>query len=268
MNLDGRIITIDQIHGHLAAMQWNGSFQPKYGCLHNTSVPDQATYRKWVAAGRPTMEQWLRNLASYYAGMGWKSMPHAFVLPDGRIGLGAPFNVKGTHTPSWNGFSIGVETLGEFEREAWVNTPVERATVALFGELCLRLNWQPDQYIRGVRGIHFHKEDPGTTHRSCPGRNVDKVTFVQKVLAYMGDAGAARETDRNGHIHEIPEHVLEAETNSLTKEQLTSWKWLGERLVAKGYPNSADGVKAFQKAHPPMVVDSVAGPITRIALSK
>ena len=275
MNLDGRIITIDEIHGHLAGMEWNGSFRPKFPVLHNTSVPDQRTYHGWIAAGRPTMEQWLHNLASYYAGMGWRSMPHAFVLPDGRIGLGAPFNVAGTHTPSWNSFSIGVETLGEFDREVWANSPTEKASIALFAELCMRLGWQPDLYARGVRGIHFHKEDPGTTHRDCPGKNVVKQTFVEKVLAYMGDSGAASQVDRNSHVSP-PIHVLTADSTALTKEQLTSAIWLQQRLVVKGFHVSVDGVcgpatrkavEEFQKAHPPLVADGIAGPLTRLALS-
>lgn len=208
MNLDGRIITIPQIGPHLASLQFTSAFQPKFPVLHNTSVPDMATYQKWVAAGRPTVAQWLQNLAAYYRSLGWNSMPHAFVLPDGTIGLGAPFNVRGTHTPSWNSISIGVETLGEFERDPWAGTLTEKASVALFGELCKRFHWQPDQYVRGVRGIHFHKEDPNTTHRTCPGKHVEKAKFVQQVLAYMGDSTAATETDRNGHL-DVPIHAQE-----------------------------------------------------------
>ena len=202
-------ITIDQIGPHLAAMKFDGSFHPRFPVLHNTSVPDMATYRKWIAAGRPTMAQWLQNLAAYYKSLGWNSMPHAFVLPDGTIGLGAPFNVRGTHTPSWNSVSIGVETLGEFERDIWAGTPTEKATIALFGELCKRLGWHPDQYVRGVRGIHFHKEDPNTTHKTCPGKHVEKAKFVQQVLAYMGDSVAAAEIDRNGHL-DVPVHAQKA----------------------------------------------------------
>lgn len=276
MNLDGRILTIDQLHDHLAAMEWTGTFRPKFPVLHNTSVPDIATYHKWIAAGRPTMEQWLKNLASYYAGLGWNSMPHAFILPDGRIGLGAPFNVRGTHTPSWNSISIGVETLGEFERDIWAGTQTEKAAVALFGELCKRLNWMPDQYARGVRGIHFHKEDPGTTHRTCPGKNVDKPRFVAQVLAYMGDSAAAFETDRNGHA-DAPIAAQTADTAPLTKDQLTSTLWVQQRLVGKGAKLALDGVYggetkkavlAFQQQHPPLLVDGIAGPQTRLALSQ
>lgn len=276
MNFDGRILTMQQLHEHVQGLQFSGSFQPKFPVLHNTSVPDLKTYQGWIASGRPTMEQWLRNLASYYAGLGWNSMPHAFVLPDGRVGLGAPFNVKGTHSPSWNSVSIGVETLGEFERDIWAGTPTEQAAVALFGELCLKLNWQPDVYARGVRGIHFHKEDPHTTHRTCPGKNVDKSRFVSMVLQYMGVSAAAHELDRNDHV-EPPLPVHTSDASALTKDQLTSSTWLQQRLVAHGFDLRVDGivggqtknaVKAFQQANPPLVVDGIAGPLTRLKLSE
>jgi peptidoglycan hydrolase-like protein with peptidoglycan-binding domain len=276
MNFDGRVLTVQQLHDHIGEMQFSGSFQPKFPVLHNTSVPDLKTYQGWIAAGKPTMEQWLRNLASYYAGLGWSSMPHAFVLPDGRVGLGAPFNVRGTHTPSWNSISIGVETLGEFERDIWAGTPTEMAATALFGELCNKLNWQPDIYARGVRGIHFHKEDPNTTHRTCPGKNVDKPRFVAGVLKYMGDSHAAYETDRQDHT-DVPVQVHTSDSTALTKDQLTSPVWLQQRLVAKGFQLTVDGiigeetkkaVKAFQQANPPLNADGIAGPLTRLKLSE
>lgn len=273
MNLDGRVITIEQIPSVLGATPLNSSFKPKFPVLHNTSAPDQALFATWVKRGSPTPEQWLRNLASYYAGKGWQSMPHAFIMPDGRIGLGAPFSVKGTHSPSWNSFSIGVEMVGEFERETFAGTPTERAAIALFGELCKHYGWQPDLYARGVRGIHFHKEDPGTTHRTCPGRNVDKPRFVQRVLAYMGDSAAADETDRNGHV-DVTIDAQTAPTQNLTNEQLFSVKWLQERLNAKGAHLVVDGiigentravVKEWQRTHS-LVVDGIAGPKTRLSL--
>lgn len=276
MNFDGRILTIAQLHDHIRDLQFSGSFQPKFPVLHNTSVPDVKTWKGWIAAGKPTMEQWIRNLASYYAGLGWNSMPHAFVLPDGRIGLGAPFNVRGTHTPSWNSISIGIETLGEFESDVWANTPTEQAAVAVFGELCNKLDWQPDGYLRGVRGIHFHKEDPNTTHKTCPGKNVDKARFVGMVATYMGNAHAAYETDRHDHI-DPPLHVHTSDATELTKDQLTSAIWLQQRLVTKGFDVQVDGivgektkaaVKAFQKANPPLNVDGIAGPLTRLKLSE
>lgn len=273
MQLDGRVITIDQIPEVLGAVPLNATFRPKFPVLHNTSSPDIALYQSWMKRGNPTPEQWLRNLASYYSGLGWNSMPHAFVLPDGRIGLGAPFSMKGTHSPSWNSISIGVETVGEFEHEIWAGMPTERAAVALFGELCRHFGWQPDLYARGVRGIHFHREDPATTHRTCPGRNVDKARFVQMVLAYMGDSVAAAETDRNGHA-DATVAAQEAQTQNLTNEQLFSVKWLQERLNEKGAHLAVDGVigektrsvvESWQRTHG-LVVDGIAGPKTRLSL--
>jgi len=273
MQLDGRIITIDQIAGILTNDTGHGSFQPKFPVLHNTSEPDIALYQSWMKRGNPTPEQWLRNLASYYSGLGWNSMPHAFVLPDGRIGLGAPFSVKGTHSPSWNSVSIGVEMVGEFEHETFDKTPTQQAAVALFGELCRHFGWVPDLYVRGVRGIHFHKEDPGTTHKTCPGKNVVKADFVQRVLAYMGDSVAAAETDRNSHAH-VTIEAQTAPTAKLTNDQLFSVKWLQERLNAKGAHLVVDGVvgpatisvvKDWQRTHG-LVVDGIAGPKTRLSL--
>lgn len=269
MQLDGRIITIEQIRPILAATKFNGGFQPKFPVFHNTSEPDIALYQSWMKRGSPTPEQWLKNLAGYYSGLGWNSMPHAFVLPDGRIGLGAPFNVKGTHSPSWNAVSIGVEHVGEFERETFVGTMLEKASVALFAEMCLRFNWSPADYVRGVKGIHFHKEDPNTTHRTCPGRNVDKPTFLHNVEAYMGEAIPA---DINAHV-DVPMSSQTA-VNTLSTMEATSVSWVQQMLNLRGAKLKVDGVagvetknavREFQSAHG-LVADGIAGPLTRMAL--
>lgn len=212
MNLDGRVITQAQIAAVLAVTP-TGSFRPKFPVLHNTSQPDIKLYNSWMARGNPSPEQWLKNLAAYYRGLGWASMPHAFILPDGRIGLGAPFSVQGTHSPSWNNRSIGIEMVGEFERETFDGTPTEAAAIVLFGELCKHFGWDPNVYVRGVSGIHFHKEDPSTTHKTCPGKNVNKTLFVQKVMHYMGQSPGpiAAAPDVKEHIN-VPEKVQVAKS--------------------------------------------------------
>lgn len=270
MKLDGRVISTSQIKGILAATHFDGNFQPKFLCIHNTSVPDIALFNHWKAVGKPTFEQWLQNLGAYYAGLGWNSMPHAFVAPDGRIGLGAPFNVSGTHSPSWNRIAIGIETVGEFERETFDGTPSQTALVALAGELHKRLGLEPDHYIKGVRGIHFHKEDLASSHRTCPGKHLEKPKFVADVLAYMG----LEPEDSNVHAT-VPIASQEAETPSLTSEQMTSAVWLQERLNAHGAALTIDGkvgdntknaVRVFQQSKG-LTVDGIAGPLTRLALA-
>lgn len=270
MKLDGRVVDVSEIPDILAGLQFSASFHPKFAVLHNTDTPDIALYEKWVAAGKPTPEQWGRNLASYYAGLGWNSMPHGFVLPDGRILLGAPFNVQGTHTPSWNRFSIGIEMVGNFDRETFAGTPTEKTAVALFGELNKFFEWEPDHYVRGVQGIHFHKEDIATTHKNCPGKNAVKPKFVSDVVAYMG----LKPSDDHSHV-DVPVNVQTADTPTLTTDQMTSTTWLQERLNAHGATITVDGligpatrnaVRVFQRAKG-LDVDGIAGPLTRLALA-
>lgn len=275
MYLDGRVMTIAEMQAHVRGLKDVGNgFRPKFVVFHNTDVPDIALYQKWMARGNPTPEQWLKNLASYYAGMGWKSMPHAFVLPDGRIGLGCPFDIRGTHAPSWNSVALGIEVVGNFDREQFAGTPSERAVVALFGELHNRFDLQPDNYARGVRGIHFHKEDPATTHKSCPGKNVVKAKFVGDVLKYMGDSTAASQDERGDH-QDIPRSTQEADTAELSRYELASTEWVQERLnlhlgtslVVDGKlgPKTKSAVVAFQRKKG-LVADGIAGPLTRKAL--
>ena len=68
MKLDGRILKIEQVREHLASLQFDGSFRPKFIEIHNTSVPDIKLFETWMARGNPTPSQWLKNLAGYYAG--------------------------------------------------------------------------------------------------------------------------------------------------------------------------------------------------------
>jgi hypothetical protein len=35
--------------------------------------------------------------------------------------------------------------------------------------------------------LHFHKEDPATTHKDCPGRNVDKADIIQAIVSRLSE---------------------------------------------------------------------------------
>jgi hypothetical protein len=53
------------------------------------------------------------------------------------------------------------------------------------GILHARVGLNPADYKFGVRGIHFHKEDPVTTHKTCPGKHMIKADLIADVVAYM-----------------------------------------------------------------------------------
>lgn len=247
----------------------------KFVVVHNTSAPDIKLYHEWEKRPNWTAEQWLRNLTSYYAGMGWNGTPHLFIppTPDTILVLNSLL-VHGTHTPSWNGFSFGVETVGEFEREAF-GDPTRDNLVAALAMLHGKAGLTPLPFSLGVRGLHFHKEDHATTHRTCPGHNMVKADLVNAVMAAMGHDVPI---PQDPHIHDVPMASQEADTSGMSIQELTSVKWLQTMLNRwhTGLGLSVDGVRGkkttdavhqFQREHD-LVADGIAGPVTRAALKK
>lgn len=256
----------------------------RFVVVHNTSAPDIHLYRdNWMKRPGWTPEQWLRNLVSYYSGMGWKGGPHLFIppQPDTILVLNSLL-VPGTHTPSWNRFSIGVETVGEFEREPF-DDPTRTNLVAALAMLHEKLGLRPDGYSLGSSGLHFHKEDHATTHKTCPGRNIVKTDLVARVLAAM-DITPGRQTPDDTH-HDVPLASQEADTIHMSIEELTSVKWLQTMLNrwnsgSSRHPNpifqplavdgsrgkkTTDAVRAFQ-TELRLTADGIPGPVTRATL--
>lgn len=162
-----------------------GLWRPRFVVVHNTSAPDLKTYANWQTRPHPvTDEQWMLNLQGYYRDQQhWSAGPHLFVTPKA-ICVFTPLNGPGVHTPSWNSISWGVETVGEFETDPFDGT-VHDKLVSSLGILHAKSGLQVLPYQLGVRGLHFHKEDAHTTHKSCPGRHMDKAKLVADVQSYI-----------------------------------------------------------------------------------
>lgn len=160
-----------------------GAWRPSFIVVHNTSAPDLATWHRWQARNPPIKdEQWARNLVGYYRDqMKWSAGPHLFITPAGILAF-TPLNVPGVHSPAWNSISWGVETVGEFEREPFDGASRDNLVSAL-ATLHELAGLSPLPYAIGHHGLHFHKEDPITTHKSCPGRNMVKAELVERVVA-------------------------------------------------------------------------------------
>jgi uncharacterized protein (TIGR02594 family) len=165
------------MEGYLRTLKFD-SWRPKFVVLHNTGSPSLARWKETDELQR------IKNLEHFYRDIqAWSSGPHFFVSPT-RIFEGTPFNVPGTHSPSWNNLSIGIEMAGDYETEIF-DLSVRSNTVKLLSIIHKVLGLHPDEYKLGVRGLHFHKEDPKTTHRTCPGKNVVKSVLVKDVLQAM-----------------------------------------------------------------------------------
>lgn len=166
----GKRFSPQEFEAYVSTLTWSHHFVPEFVVLHNTSVPSLKQRPQGFTA------QHMKNLASYYQGKGWSSGPHLFVDDHG-IWVFTPLTARGTHAPSWNGKSIGVEMLGEFQSEAFDSgrgALVRGNAVAAIAILSKRLRIDS-------HSMRLHKEDPKTTHKSCPGKHVDKAQFIQDV---------------------------------------------------------------------------------------
>jgi hypothetical protein len=133
--------------------------------LHHTAAPSLAQ--------RPTglTIQHIRNIQNYYQNeLGWSSGPHLFIDDDEIFGM-TPLSERGVHASSFNSTSIGIEVLGDYDREdnltgrglaCW--NIAAQATKALTDWLGISIN---------NTNILFHREDPKTS-KTCPGRKVTK----------------------------------------------------------------------------------------------
>ena len=178
----GKSFKPDEFEKYVASLKFN-LWRPRFIVVHNTSAPDLKTYANWQTRKVPvTDEQWAKNLVGYYRDQQkWSAGPHLFVTPKSILAF-TPLTGPGTHSPAWNSISWGVETVGEFQTESFTG-PIKDNLVAALAILHAAAGLQPIPYERGVRGLHFHKEDPKTTHKTCPGKNMVKADLVKAVQA-------------------------------------------------------------------------------------
>ena len=166
----GKSFTADAFDAYGHTLHWT-AWRPSFIVLHNTALPSLAQ--------RPagfTMAH-IQNMVSFYRDVqGWDSGPHLFI-DDHQIWVFTPLIVSGTHSPSWNKLSLGVEMLGDYEHEAFDSGRgllVQHNTVAALATLSAVLGLDPQT-------LRLHREDSLTTHATCPGKNVSKPAVIQAV---------------------------------------------------------------------------------------
>lgn len=268
MEIIGRGVTVPELRDYLHTLPEH-IWLPRFIVVHNTSAPDLRLYTQdWAHRKNWTGEQWMRNLRDYYQGKDWPGGPHLFVAPD-KIWLFNPLWKPGVHSPSWNRFSWGVETVGEFEREKFDGL-LRANLVGALAELHKFAHLDPADYRLGVRGLHFHKEDEATSHKTCPGHNMVKAELVADVQAAM--------RGEELHEHHYPSVTAQAADRSSLPPEASTIRWVQQRLNKLGYgplveddvvgPATRSAVRRFQREHPPLLVDGIAGTMTRLSLNR
>lgn len=148
-----------------------GAWRPKFVVLHNTGSPRLSEWHSVSGAER------MQNLQHYYRDQQkWSAGPHLFIADDA-IWTFTPLTVQGVHSPSWNAVSWGVEMVGDYDAEPF-GVNVASNTAAALAALHKLGGLDPST-------LKFHREDPKTTHRNCPGHNVVKAQIINAVRAEM-----------------------------------------------------------------------------------
>jgi peptidoglycan hydrolase-like protein with peptidoglycan-binding domain len=225
-----------------------GTWRPSFVVLHNTSAPRLSQWHSTPG------EQRMFNLQDYYRNQqGWSAGPHLFVADD-KIWVFTPLTVPGVHSPSWNAVSWGVEMVGEYEEEDFSHA-VRENTIDALATLHAAVGLDPN-------GLRFHKEDPQTTHKECPGKNVNKPDIIKGVLDRLASlhdgqhsaddliqaATAAGARSAGAGESSVPRVAVPALQSDLLKGNNTLEAVADGHLVLQVTGNRVDGIGPVQDA--------------------
>ncbi len=180
---DGTLYTREQFAAHVAGLTI-GPYA-KFVVMHATGAP---TLKQWQAYPEA---QRVANLQRYYEqSLHWQHGPHLFIGPNDIVGF-SDLRVRGTHCSCWNFSSIGIETAGDWNVEDFNSgdgAKVRDNFVFAAAVLHKHLGLRPDGYVKGVSGLHLHRECAADGHFECPhaaNAAFDKDDIVKRILAAM-----------------------------------------------------------------------------------
>lgn len=167
----GRSFKAGDFDDYVAGLSW-GAWRPQFVVLHNTGAP---TLAQWH--GPTPAAQRIKNLESYYRDQQkWSAGPHLFIADD-LIWVFSPLTTPGVHSPSWNSISWGIEMVGDYNVEPFGDAVRDNAATAI-----AVLN---SAVGLSAESLRFHKEDPRTTHKDCPGKNANKADMIERIGRMM-----------------------------------------------------------------------------------
>lgn len=198
---------------YVKAVNWP-KWRPNKIVLHNTAAPSLAQWIKSANEDRaknlvPGISR-IKSLETFFRdNQGWSGCPHLFIAND-FIWVMNPLTAPGTHSPSWNSTSIGIECIGDFSKEdddSGEGLKVKQNAIFAMAILCDAIGLEPSngEILKGsaVGTIFLHKQDPKTTH-DCPGEDMarDKLAMIQEAAELMSggehDAHAVAEVIKSG----------------------------------------------------------------------
>lgn len=255
-----------EFKAYVDTLSWDKGWRPAFPTLHNTGVP---SLKQWLAYGPTVEERWGANLNRYYAGLGWHAGPHLVCCPDYIWVLCDP-EQDGVSVSCWNRLTFGIEMVGDYRDGGDDPTTGDGAKVianAVFALAALsrKLGWSIGTIVKGVGGLHFHRECARDGH-PCPGNRVDKADILSRVLVQLENFGVGSTAPATPPATPIATATPIAGTPGWIQWRLNE---LGAHpaLVVDGDlgPASRAAIESFQMAHS-LAVDGIVGPLTLKAL--
>ncbi|MBK8453625.1 MAG: N-acetylmuramoyl-L-alanine amidase [Thiofilum sp.] len=167
----GKTWLVEELQDYLVSLGVKPSWC-KAITLHHTYAPSLAQRPNGLTT------QHINNIQHFYeTDCNMSSGPHFFVDDKRILGMSDPLRT-GAHARSFNGFSLGIEVLGNYDTEdplngrglnCWLNAAQLTAILA---------NWLGLSITETT--IKFHREDP-KTQKTCPGTKVNKAWFIDLV---------------------------------------------------------------------------------------
>jgi hypothetical protein len=140
-------------------------------CLHHTAAPSLSMRPQGL------LSQHIRNMESFYKSKGWSAGPHFFIDENEIFGMTPP-NLKGVHAVSFNGSTVGIEVLGDYDAEfhnSGRGLECWKTTAAATAKILRWLNLEPNYST-----VLFHRDDPKTT-KTCPGSRIQKSWVLELI---------------------------------------------------------------------------------------
>lgn len=190
----GKAFSPAEFSTYCGTLTWT-AWRPSFLVMHNTAIPTLSEEPNGFTSAS------MNGFVSYYRDtMHWSAGPHLFV-DDHQIWVFTPLTTPGVHSPSWNHQSLGMEMLGNYDSDAFNSgrgLAVHQHAVAAMTTLFGIFGWPADN-----SHYRLHKEDPLTTHKSCPGSNVQKsavlgelqVALLQAFAGEHNGSGVSRQAN-------------------------------------------------------------------------
>lgn len=157
--------------------------------LHNTWMPDLKRVQGYLDTKKWTAEQLIDNWWVSYRKMKWRSGPHIFIFPNGKIYVATDLLMRGTHSPSYNRARWGIEIIGDYDKEI-LPDDMRALTIHAFAVLFFALGIKAT-----ANNFAFHGEDPKTSHKACPGKNIGtKTKWISDINAAIAILKAQKNT--------------------------------------------------------------------------